>query len=364
MEGRAGLSSHYNIVFRAPGLDRAHRHGPANMYWQIGSRGVTIVAPLDNGDLWAFGTSGVSESAMLSETQAIELIAATTGIDLPYEILQTDRWTASELLADKYQEGNIFIAGDAAHLHPPFGGFGMNMGIGDAVDLGWKIAATLQGWGGKRLLPSYEAERRPMAKAVIGEAMQNYAGMGKPPPLPAELADDSPQGEAVRARIGAVLRQSRAREFYTLGTVLGLPYTESPVIVGATQGAAQPHDGQNYVPNAAPGSLAPHAWLEDGRSLYDLFGSGFALLVQQGALEADIDAAEEDARRIGAPLAVVRLSTLSLDATYREPLYLIRPDQHVAWHGPRWSGAIFQAAGWPPDHEFKSNHGHRKDLRC
>lgn len=357
MEGRRGLSTHYNVVFRAPGLDRAHGHGPANMYWQLGPRGVTILAPMDKGDLWAFGTAGVAEGEILSEADAVALIRSTTGIDLPLEVLQIDRWSASDLLADKYQEGNIFLAGDAAHLHPPFGGFGMNMGVADAVDLGWKIAATLQGWGGPALLSSYAAERRPMARLVIDEAMKNYAVAGKVPQFPAELVDDSPEGAAVRARVGAFLMQTRRREFYTLGTVLGLCYSGSPILAAEKGAQPCPHDGETYTPCASPGCLAPHAWLEDGRSLYDLFGEGFTLVVGSGIDEASVTSAQRDAQAIGVPLAVVRLTDQPIAQLYREPLTLIRPDQYVAWRGQAWTGEIFRATGWRTSHDWRTAHG-------
>src|SRR5207245_8574625 len=107
--------------------------------------------------------------------EAPSLIRTATGIDLCYEILSSDQWVASRLLADRYRDRRVFLAGDACHLHPPFGGYGMNMGIADAVDLGWKIAAVLQGGGGPRLLESYEAERRPVHEFVKAEAVANHA---------------------------------------------------------------------------------------------------------------------------------------------------------------------------------------------
>ena len=257
-------------------------------------------------------------------------------------MLSADTWAGSELLADCYADRRMILAGDACHLHPPAGGYGMNMGVGDGVDLGWKIAATLQGWGGPELVASYEAERRPVHKAVIDEAMANYAIYVAPPPP--EIEDETPQGEAIRAKAGAGIQASKSREFATLGTVLGLCYSHSPVIMPEDD-AAPEHDSQVYRPSARPGCLAPHAWLSDGRSLYDLFGQGFALVVANGADEGEVAKVVADAAAVGAPLAVVRPTDVPVTDLYGADLTLVRPDQHVAWRGSTWTGALVYAIG-------------------
>ena len=344
MEGRYGLSHHYNVIFRAPGLTQAHGHGPAAIYWQIGKDGFSAIGPMDTDDRWFFMPGGAKPGQSMPKDDAAALIRDRTGIDLPYEILSADSWIASELLADRYADRRILLAGDACHLHPPAGGYGMNMGVGDGIDLGWKIAATLQGWGSEELVASYETERRPVHKVVIDEAMANFAIYVAPPPP--EIEDETPTGEAIRAKVGAGVQSSKAREFATLGTVLGLCY-HSPLISDEPEGdKAPPHDSQVYVPCARPGCLAPHAWLADGRSLYDLFGQGFTLLVvEEVEVEAEVDAAVREAERLGAPLAVVRPKGLDPATLYGAPLALIRPDQHVAWRGSKWTGALARAIG-------------------
>ncbi len=342
MEGRSHLARHYNIVFRAPGMAEAHAHGPAVMYWQMSRQGVSVVGPMDRDDLWFFMPTNVREGETLSKAQAADAIAKTTGIDLPCEILSTDEWVASELLADRYGRGRIFLAGDACHLHPPFGGYGMNMGVGDAVDLGWKIAARLQSWGGPTLLDSYEAERRPVHKAVIEEAVANHAFLGAKLWRDG-LEDGTAEGDAVRQEVGELISATKGREFYTLGTVLGLGYEDSPIIE-AEDGPVPARDGQVYRPTARPGCLAPHAWLEDGRSLYDLFGQGFALVVADGADEAQIALAVQEARELGVPLEIVRPSGVPVADLYQADLTLVRPDQHVAWRGAHWQHRLRRAA--------------------
>lgn len=336
MVGTYGLSRHSNIIFRAPGLAQAHAHGPAVVYWQIGVDGVSAVGPMDQDDVWFF-SSGLAEGQSLSSEEAAALIVQRTGVDLPYEILSADAWVASELLSDAYRDGRMFLAGDAAHLHPPFGGYGMNMGFGDAVDLGWKIAAVVQGWGGPELLDSYEAERRPVHKAVLAEAMANHAIVGAR--FPPALEDATPEGAAIRSQISATIQATKGREFHTLGTVLGLGYETSPIVV--EDGTPPPvHDGQTYRPSARPGQLAPHAWLEDGRSLYDAFGPGFTLIAGDLALAADVSAAQDEANGLGVPLTVVRPAGVPVKDLYGAHLALIRPDQHVAWRGDAWTSVL------------------------
>ncbi|GLT00381.1 hypothetical protein GCM10007897_17650 [Sphingobium jiangsuense] len=341
MEGRYGLTHAYNIIFRAPGMAKAHAHGPAAIYWQMSKDGFSAVGPMDRNDTWFFAPSGVPEGHRISDEDAAKMIRERTGIDTPIEILSADTWVASEFLADRYAQGRILLAGDACHLHPPAGGYGMNMGVGDGVDLGWKIAATLQGWGGPDLLATYETERRPVHRAVIDEAIANFQIYTAP--IPPEIEEDTPEGAAVRQRLGEAIQASKGREFNTLGTVLGLSYEGSPLISNEP-GERPAHDSQNYVPTARPGSLAPHAWLPDGRSLYDLFGQGFSLVVADGADEAQVARATKQAAALGVPLKLVRPQGVPVAELYEADMALVRPDQHVAWRGDAWDDAALPRA--------------------
>jgi 2-polyprenyl-6-methoxyphenol hydroxylase-like FAD-dependent oxidoreductase len=341
MEGKYGLSRNYNFVFRAPGLEHAHPHGKAIMYWQINEDLPSIIGPMDDGDRWYFMPTALPPGLEITRDTAPDYIRKATGIDLPYEILSADEWVASELLATHYRDRRVFIAGDAAHLHPPFGGFGMNMGIGDAVDLGWKLAAVLQGWGGAGLLDSYQHERRKVHKHVMEQATANHALLGGSLLSPG-LEDDTSEGQALRAATGQRIRGAKLSEFYTLGTILGDCYAGSPIIAGAGAEAAEgapPRDFLNYVPRAQAGCRAPHAWLHDGSSLFDHFGAGFTLLVSTAAAMDDAARACRDAARYGIPLKVLRQDNGGVCQLYAEPLTLIRPDQHIAWTGAAWPDA-------------------------
>ncbi|MES2258079.1 MAG: FAD-dependent monooxygenase [Pseudomonadota bacterium] len=342
MEGQYGLSRNYNFVFRAPGLEKAHSQGKAIMYWHINGDLPCIIGPMDDGDRWFFMPTGLAPGVTITRDNAADYIRKTTGIDLPYEILSADEWVASELLATHYRDRRVFIAGDAAHLHPPFGGFGMNMGIGDAVDLGWKLAAVLQGWGGAALLDSYEQERRRVHKYVMEQATANHALLGGSLLKPG-LEDDTEEGRELREATGQRIRGAKLSEFYTLGTILGDCYAGSPVVVGDEGGAdaehTAPRDFLNYVPRAEAGCRAPHAWLHDGSSLFDHFGAGFTLLVSDGAAMGDAARACEDAARHGMPLKVLRQDNGGVRQLYAQALTLIRPDQHIAWTGAAWPDA-------------------------
>jgi 2-polyprenyl-6-methoxyphenol hydroxylase-like FAD-dependent oxidoreductase len=336
MDGKRGLMHAYNIVFRAPGLARAHPHGPGIMYWQINPEAPGVIGPMDKGDLWYFMPMRVPDSVKLDKAAAEDLIRSATGIDLAYEVLSADEWSGNELIADRYRDRRIFLIGDACHLHPPLGGYGMNMGVSDSVDLGWKLAGVLRGWAGEGLLDSYEQERRPVHRRVIDEAVANQASMALHLVRP-ELEDDTPEGDALRRELGEVLTEGRVREFRSLGVVLGYRYEESDINVGEPGPWPEPQTGV-YEPSARPGAVAPHAWLADGRSLYDCFGPGFTLLVLEGASPYAPEAAKADAEALGVPLTIVGINDSHVASLYQRTLALIRPDQHVAWRGDAWPG--------------------------
>lgn len=250
------------------------------------------------------------------------------GDDHPIELSCVDPWQARMLVADTYRSGRCFLAGDAAHQNPPWGGFGANTGIGDAVDLGWKLAGALQGWAGGELLDSYEAERRPMALRAIDEATRNMGA------LPAELAqpgieDDGCKGARARELAAETIRGTKTAEMYTLGFVLGATYRGSPVIVG--EGTA-PVEGptSSYRPSGVPGSRLPHLWLDRGTSLYDVLGPGFTLLEIAAPATAEW---EKEAQGRGVPLTRLRLHSPDRIEYFGARYVLVRPDGLVAWRG-------------------------------
>ena len=332
MEGKSGLSRNYNIVFRSPGLAQKHRMGPAIMYWQVNGEVPSVMGPMDSDDRWYFGPTQLPDGVKIPAEDVPALICRATRLDIPVEVLSADEWTANRLLADKYRDRRVFLAGDACHLHPPFGGYGMNMGVCDAVDLGWKIAAVLQGWGGPKLLDSYEIERRPAHEMVLDEAVVNHSVLGNQ--LFVEgLEDDGPAGTALRAQVAQRIQLAKTREFSNLGVVLGYRYEGSPITID--DGTVAPErDCINYIPSAHPGCLAPHAWLHDGTSLYDHFGWGYTLLdLGKDEAPAEVERVRSAAQDRGVPLKVLRPGAGFVRDLYQARFALVRPDQHVGWRG-------------------------------
>jgi 2-polyprenyl-6-methoxyphenol hydroxylase-like FAD-dependent oxidoreductase len=340
MQGRGALARHRMLIFRQPGLDRMHNLGPAVMYWLLNAEVPAVMGPLDRDDRWYF-----SFTPRHAEDDAVEMLRKATGMDLEPEVLSSGDWTAHELIASRYRGGRAILAGDACHLHPPYGGYGMNLGIGDAVDLGWKLAAVLQGWGGAGLLDSYEAERRPVHQRFIQEAVINYATSSE------QMASDAlehpgVEGDRLRAEAGPRIAATKQREFRTLGVVLGYRYVDSPIVV-PDGSEAPPEHYSDYLPSAHPGCRAPHAWLDEGASLYDRFGTGFTLLITGGEDDqTGVAGLLEAAHGAGLPLTVLAPRHPGLEALYGARLALIRPDQHVAWRGdalPADSRALLDA---------------------
>ena len=331
MNGRYGLSRNFNVVFRSRGLASAHAQGPAIMYWQINRELPSLVGPMDKGDRWFFMPTAIPDGMKRTDFESASIIAKSTGIDTDYEILSSDEWVASRLRATHYRDRRVFLVGDACHLHPPFGGYGMNMGVADSVDIGWKIAAVLHGWGGPGLLDSYERERAPAHDFIMDEAEANHAILGN------HLVQDGIEepgaaGDSIRREIGARIQAAKIREFNPLGIIKGYRYEDSPVIV--PDGTEPPAiDFINYIPNARPGSIAPHAWMHDGTSLYDKFGRGFTLIVAAGADPAECAGMVSAARGASIPLDLLQRDEPAITALYDRRYTLIRPDQHVAWRG-------------------------------
>ena len=342
MIGNPALTHTTNVIFRAKGFEKLHSHGPAYRFIFIGLEGTwaTIVA-INGRDEWRFSIirSGTGDRDM-TEDEVHAAIRTAVGVDFDYEILTIMPWTRRELVASRMREGRIFIAGDAAHAMSPTGGFGMNTGVGDAVDLSWKLTATLQGWGGDKLLDSYTHERRPVAERNVREASGNLGRMLSPAPSP-HFLDATPAAEAERAKIGADFSQSMMREWRTLGMHLGYYYEGSPICVA--DGAPAPTlDPAIYEQTARPGSRAPHVWLQDGRSTLDWYGKSFVLArLGSSAPAGEVLLAAAKAR--GVPVQAVSSNEPDVVKACERKLVLVRPDGHVCWRGdaePADAGAV------------------------
>ncbi|WP_051765859.1 FAD-dependent monooxygenase [Saccharothrix syringae] len=316
-----------NILFRAPELTRHLRergHRPAMVYFLMLSNELRYpLRSMDGGELFNLTVSG---PALTADPTA--LLRDAIAFDTPVEPVADDEWHLTHWVAERYRHGRVFLAGDAAHTVSPSGGFGMNIGIADAADLGWKLAAHLRGWGGEHLLDSYEAERRPVALDSL-EAANRHLQRTLARALPVDLRADTPEGERRRAEMAERLRASGAdKEFDNPEVHFGYRY-RSPLVIG-TGAELTPE----WRPGSDPGSRAAHAWLRPGVSLLDVFGEGFVLLCFGHDPRGTREVREAfDAR--GVPLRVVECGDPELARLYACPFVLVRPDGHVAWRDER-----------------------------
>ena len=323
------------LYLRAPDFYRMIPHPRAWMYWAFNSERRSWLAAVNGRDEFAFHTQlKPGEDETIDADRARALFHQATGVPVEIELIDIDTWIAGHaLVAERFAAGRVFLGGDAAHLFTPAGGLGYNTAVEDAVNLGWKLAAEIKGMAGPALLESYEYERRKLAVRNTGYARTFAESIGNFVPAPT-LEAEGPEGDAARAAAGEYLAGHARREFNIPGVTFGGRYDGSPVIVA--DGTEPPEDAANvYVPSATPGGRAPHLWLEDGLSLYDLFGFEWSLLVL-GDRQAEVAAIVDAASRRGMDLTVVRLPMAEARALYESDLVLIRPDQIVAW---RYGGA-------------------------
>ncbi len=263
------------------------------------------------------------------------------GASFEYELIAVEPWNAGfTLVADAFSKGRAFIAGDAAHLFTPTGGMGYNTSVDDAVNLGWKLAAVVQGWAGEGLLDSYEAERKPIGhrNTTFARGMADSIGSIKVPP---NVDENTPEAEEIRKTIGAALHQHVRNEFNIPGLQLGLRYEGSP-IVAAEADAPTPDLPNTYIPTARPGSRAPHLWLGD-KSIFDLFGRDYTLLVfaepGEDVAQADAEYWQKEAAALGIPMDTLYCNNPDARKLYAADCVLVRPDHHVAWRGARGADA-------------------------
>ena len=323
----------FAVYLRAPEFLSVLRYPRAWMYVSVNHERRSFMASVDGLSEYAFHAAlrPGEDADSWTEADARRVFKQAVGVEIPMDILSMGTWLAGHaLVAQRFRQGRVFLAGDAAHLFTPTGGLGYNTAVEDAVNLAWKLASVLRGQAPAALLDSYESERKPVAERNTGMARRFADSVGLFNAKP-ELDEDSPRGAAERERARVHLDAHARLEFNIPGVTFGSRYDGSPVIVG--DGAALPPDEPNsYTPTASPGGRPPHAWLEDGRSLYDLFHGEWTLLAL-GAEPPSTANFETQARAMGIDLAVVRLPQSSLRDLYDAPLALIRPDQVVAWRG-------------------------------
>ncbi len=328
-EGRECISKFCTTYLRAPDLRRRWPHEPAWMHRLYNTDGESHLIAIDGQDLWLHH-SILGPDGDLEAHDHRPAIRHAFGAEIDYEVLGQERWIARALVAEHYRNERVFLCGDSAHVWIPMGGFGMNAGIEDAVNLSWKLAATLAGWGSSALLDSYAAERRSIGQLVAGSAAKIFEDLYRIPVQDPLIEAEGPLADARRAEIGALITQHNLAEFDSIGMQLGVAYLDSPIV--CYDGATLPPFAINqYAESSCPGVRAPHFWRASGRALYDDLGAGFTLL-RIGAQAPAADSLHAAFVSRGVPLTILDVSEPIASEKYQGyPLVLIRPDQHIAW---------------------------------
>ncbi len=258
------------------------------------------------------------------------LFEKIAGMPIKYKTLYIGRWTQRLMVADRYDADRVFLAGDSAHLVIPTGGLGMNTGAGDAVDLAWKLAGTLNGWGGAGLLNSYNCERQPIG--VRNVAASRRAAVGRRAWRDAwrpNIADDTPEGRATREHLVEIAEREQRWSNELPGIELGYRYRHSPLIIDE-EGGPDP-DSFEYTPTTWPGARLPHIWLDDGTPIQDHLGRCYTLVHSRDAVFSE-EAFAEAFSRYGAPFATFLAQSTAFEMVYEGyQLILVRPDLHVVW---------------------------------
>ena len=323
-----------STLIRAPGLRALWgERRPAWMSWVRNAKRSGTVVAIDGEDVWLVHRS-VSSSEAFEDVPFDESIRDVLGVDesFNWEVLNHEDWIGRRMVAERFRDGRVFIAGDAAHLWVPFAGYGMNAGIADAAELSWPLNAALQGWAAPAMLNAYEAERLPITEQVshfaMNKVLENIGVMHTGGTAAKILSADTPEGEALRTTVGQRLFEINLPQMSPKGLNFGYYYADSPII--AYDGEVPPsYDMGTFTPSTAPGCRLPHFRLEDGASIYARLGRDYTLL---RFAAVDLEPLARRGRLAGLPLEV--LDAPAQDSTlFRHRLMIVRWDQHIVWRG-------------------------------
>jgi len=332
LEGVDNLVQCRSIMFRAPTLLHLSAYPTAWMHWFFVRGNWSSLIAIDGRELWLihhFVPPGVNPESVDIDRATRDVLGV--GDDFHYEVVSQEDWTGRRLIADRFQRGRCFMVGDAIHQWVPYGGYGMNAGIADADNLGWKLDAVLKGWAPAALLDTYELERRPV-DLRMSEIIAELSRSLNDDVDPALLEEDSAAGEAARHAFGQRVFADNIHSMVPTGFNFGYCYRDSAIIASDGEEPPPLTMGQ-YTPTTVPGCRLPHFWLADGSSLYYALPDGYTLLRLQPTL--DVAALTDAAQKSAVPLQILDVNPgRDFDPNvYRHPLVLVRPDQHVAWRG-------------------------------
>ena len=334
LEGTPVIQRVQSTYIRAPQLAALISGKPAWCYYSVNPRRCGTMFTIDDGQTWLVHNHLNPDEPEFDSVDRDWSIRQIIGVgdDFEYEVISKEDWVGRRLVANRFRDRNVFIAGDAAHLWVPYAGFGMNAGIADAINLSWLLAARINGWGEEAILDAYAAERQPITEQVSQFAMEHAAKMIKARrAVPANIEEASAEGEAIRADMGREAYELNVQQFCCGGLNFGYYYSGSPILAEDKEEQPPAYSMGGFTESTVPGCRAPHFWLADGRSLYDAFGPGYTLL--RFDRNADVSTLLSAAAAKRMPLTALDVKAEKVPDAYRHKLLLCRSDQHVAWRG-------------------------------
>jgi 2-polyprenyl-6-methoxyphenol hydroxylase-like FAD-dependent oxidoreductase len=302
-------------------------NGPGHgRHYHVADEEATFLIMQDSTKYWTVHASVDSDAEMERQFEK------TVGVPVNYKMLSCNPWRQNLLLAERYQDRRVFLAGDAVHLVIPTGGLGMNSGVGDAIDLGWKLEATLNGYGGANLLASYEFERRQIGDRNVGAS--RYASLGRRKwrsMWRPNIRDDTPEGRQTREIMTTIADVEQRKSNEMIGAELGYRYVGSPVICDIPGGPE--HLFRTYEPTTWPGARLPHVWLDDGSAMQDRIPTSGYSILRLGNAKHDGSKLAGALKSFGAPVTELDIPDQVAREIYGFDLILLRPDMHIVWRG-------------------------------
>ena len=334
LEGTEVIQRVQSTYIRAPELASLLPGKPAWCYYAVNTRRCGTAFAIDGHETWLVHNHLHTDEPEFDSVDRDASIRHILGVDanFKYDIITKEDWVGRRLLSNRFRDRRVFLAGDAAHLWVPYAGYGMNAGIADATNLAWLLDAAVKGWGDEAILDAYEAERHPITEQVSHFVMNHAQKMIKARrAVPANIEDQDPEGEAARALIGAEAYELNVQQFCCEGLNFGYFYEKSPIIAHEAEPAPAYTMG-SFTPSTVPGCRAPHFWLDNGASLYDLLGQGYSLLRFDASVE--VQGFLDSAKKMNMPIQLIDLHAQSqVPSAYQHRLILCRTDQHVIWRG-------------------------------
>jgi hypothetical protein len=343
LEGTEMIQRVQSTYIRAPELASLLPGKLAWCYYSVNTRRSGTVFAIDGHENWLVHNHLNPDEPEFDSVDRDQSIRHILGVDanFKYETITKEDWVGRRLLSNRFREQRVFLAGDAAHLWVPYAGYGMNAGLADATNLAWLLDAALKGWAAPSILDAYEAERHPITEQVSQFVMNHAAKMIKARrAVPQNIEALDSEGVEVRTLIGAEAYDLNVQQFCCEGLNFGYYYEDSPIIAHESEPAPAYSMGA-FTPSTLPGCRAPHFWLANGTSLYDMLGKGYSLLRFDGRMDVQLllDAAKAD----NIPLTLVDLTDqIDIPAAYEHKLLLCRTDQHVVWRGNRLPSSMFE----------------------